>query len=147
MISISSVRFWYCAYFSKISELIDKLNVRSRVKISKPVYELKKKIEKIDSCKVFVLPSRVEGMPQALIEAMARGKIVVGSDSIAIRDLIKDGDNGYLFEFDNPRKLSNKINYILSSDNKKVSTNAKKFVKKFSWNKLVTEIENVFRVL
>ena len=134
-------------YFSKISELIDKLNVRSRVKISKPVYELKKKIEKIDSCKVFVLPSRVEGMPQALIEAMARGKIVVGSDSIAIRDLIKDGDNGYLFEFDNPRKLSNKINYILSSDNKKVSTNAKKFVKKFSWNKLVTEIENVFRVL
>ncbi|MEK6850865.1 MAG: glycosyltransferase family 4 protein [Nanoarchaeota archaeon] len=132
-------------YFDKIKHLIKKLRVEKRIIISQPIYYLNKKIEKIDSCKVFVLPSRVEGMPQSLIEALARGKIVIGSDSIAIRDLIKDGKNGFLFEFDNPRDLARKIDISLKAKNQKIKKNAKIFVKQFSWDKIIDKIEKLIR--
>ncbi|MBI2057046.1 glycosyltransferase family 4 protein [Candidatus Pacearchaeota archaeon] len=86
-------------YFIKLKNLIQELKLNNRVKFSLPIYNLKEKIAKIDSCQIFVLPSKTEGMPQSLVEAMAREKIVIGSNSLAIRDLIKDGDNGFLFEF------------------------------------------------
>ena len=133
-------------YFKKIQDLITKLNISSRVLISSPIYDLKEKIKKIDSCKVFVLPSRVEGMPQALIEAMARVKIVIGSNSIAIRDLIKNNLNGYLFEFDNPRSLAKTIDFALKNNpqNKKIRNQARLFVEKFSWSKVISKIESLF---
>ena len=49
---------------------------------------------------LFVLPSLYEGHPKALIEAMAAGLPVVGSNVIGIREIITDGENGLLAEPD-----------------------------------------------
>ncbi|MDP2672348.1 MAG: glycosyltransferase family 4 protein, partial [Nanoarchaeota archaeon] len=104
-------------YFIKLKNLIQELGLNNRIKFSPPIYNLKEKIAKIDSCKIFILPSKSEGMPQSLIEAMAREKIVIGSNSLAIRDLIKDKENGFLFEFDNPKDLAKKIDEALQQKN------------------------------
>lgn len=130
-------------YLESIKKLIKKLGVGKRIIFTAPIYDIKKKIKKIDSARVFVLPSRVEGMPQALVEAMARGKAVIGSDSIAIRDLIKDGENGYLFEFNNPISLAEKINLALCNKSDKIGKNAKDFAKKFNWNNVIDRIESL----
>jgi glycosyltransferase involved in cell wall biosynthesis len=134
-------------YFKKIKSMIGKLKVSERIKISEPIYDINEKIKKIDSSKVFVLPSRVEGMPQALIEAMSRGKIVIGSDSIAIRDLIQDGKNGYLFEFDNPKSLAEKIDVALENTkmNKEIRKNARVYVNQFSWDNVIKKIESLLK--
>lgn len=128
-------------YSDYLMKCVQEHKVSNRIVFAEPVYSLKKKIEKIDSGKLFVLPSRVEGMPQALIEAMARGKTVIGSDSLAIRDLIKEGSNGYLFEFDNPSDLARTIDKALSQkklNEKKVQNS----VKEFAWNKVISKIES-----
>ena len=44
-----------------------------------PIYNVKEKIKLIDEHAIFVLPSLREAMPQVLLEAMARGKIVISS--------------------------------------------------------------------
>ena len=128
-------------YFAYLKSLVSKLKVENRVSFLKPIYEAKKKIQKIDSAMIYVLPSRVEGMPQSLIEAMAREKIAIGSDSMAIRDLIASGKNGYLFEFDNPRDLARAIDKALSQSGKVIQKNARKSVEKFSWNKIIEKID------
>jgi len=123
-------------YMNELRKLPNFKNVR----FFPPVYNLKEKISLIDSCKIYVLPSRVEGMPQGLIEAMVRGKTVISTDSIAIRDLITDGDNGYLFEFNNPKSLAEKINYAISNP-----IDGSDSIKSFNWNILIKELELLWK--
>ncbi len=45
---------------------------------------------------IFVLPSQLEGHPKALIEAMACGTAVLGTDVEGIREVIQHGQTGWL---------------------------------------------------
>jgi glycosyltransferase involved in cell wall biosynthesis len=47
--------------------------------------------DRLQRCTVFVLPSAHEGLPVALLEAMACGAPVVGSDIPAIADVVRQG--------------------------------------------------------
>ena len=48
------------------------------------------------ACSVFVLPSYREGMPMAILEAMATGRAVVTTDVPGCRETIADGESGTL---------------------------------------------------
>ena len=52
----------------------------------------------LNSSEVFVLPSNYEGSPKALLEAMACGLPVIGTDVPGIREVIQHGVNGLLCE-------------------------------------------------
>ncbi|MBP9868540.1 MAG: glycosyltransferase family 4 protein [Alphaproteobacteria bacterium] len=45
---------------------------------------------------LFILPSRYEGMPKVVIEAMASGIPVLVSDAPGNRDVVRHGENGFL---------------------------------------------------
>jgi len=131
-------------YLARLKILIDKLNLNDRVIFSSPIYDINEKIRKIDSCRVFVLPSKREGMPQSLIEALSRGKIAVASDNLGAKDLITDGKNGFLFQIGNERDLANKIQLALNPGNK-MKIEAKKRVEQFRWDKIIKKIEKVVK--
>ncbi|MEK6891381.1 MAG: glycosyltransferase family 4 protein [Nanoarchaeota archaeon] len=135
-------------YKLKLEALIKQLGLEKKVLFSKPIYDVKEKINKIDSCRFFILPSISEGMPQSLVEAMSRGKIVIASDNLASRDLVEDKKNGFIFNNNDKKDLSEKINLLLISDEKvlnKVRLEASNSVKKFNWKIIISQINELFR--
>jgi glycosyltransferase involved in cell wall biosynthesis len=55
---------------------------------------------------VFVLPSHGEGMPMAVLEAMATGRAVVTCDSDGCRETVVDGESGLLVPPSAPAALA-----------------------------------------
>lgn len=68
----------------------------------------------IDHAYAIVLPSLIDNFPNACIEALAHGRIVVGTKDTGFEQLIEHGVNGYLCEKDNPSELLNTIQKVLS---------------------------------
>jgi glycosyltransferase involved in cell wall biosynthesis len=63
---------------------------------------------------VFVLPSRYgEGLPMAMLEAMATGCIVIVGDVASVSTVISDGTNGYLVKPYDAPGLASKMKVVL----------------------------------
>jgi glycosyltransferase involved in cell wall biosynthesis len=96
---------------------------------------------------IFVMPSLKEGLGLALMEAMARGLAVIGSDIGGIRSLIKDGLNGLLVKPADAASLSNAILELLQDEDraKSLGEAARVFIKEnFSQEKMVLKTEEVY---
>jgi glycosyltransferase involved in cell wall biosynthesis len=60
----------------------------------------------MQTCTVFALPSRQEGLATALLEAMSTSKPVIGCRDQGIAEIIQHGSNGFLVGPDNEKELS-----------------------------------------
>lgn len=131
-------------YKLKLEKLISKLNLKNKVNITDKKFDSKEEIKFIDSGAIFILPSLSEGMPQVLIEAMARSRLVICSDIPASKDIIINGKNGLLFQSNNEKDLANVLNKIDNMESKKIDNirkNARKNAKQFAWEKLIDQLE------
>ncbi|MEG3620286.1 glycosyltransferase family 4 protein [Magnetovibrio sp. PR-2] len=61
---------------------------------------------------IAVLPSYREGMPRALLEAASIGRPLVAFDTPGCRDLVRDGENGFLVPFQDVEALSDALNKL-----------------------------------
>lgn len=107
-----------------LEKLIKELKVEDKVELP-GIYE--NAICEIAKAKVFVLSSRYEGMPNALIEAMACGVACIATDcEMGPRELIEQEKNGILVPTDHISRMSGAM-YELISDSEKarrISENA-----------------------
>lgn len=68
----------------------------------------------IRHAKAVVLPSRVDNLPNACIEAMGLKKIVIGSRGASFEQLIKEGSNGLLCNAGDAPSLEKAIHELMS---------------------------------
>ena len=69
----------------------------------------------IGGVRVFVLPSRVEGLPVSLLEAMALGKPIVATRAGGVPEAIVDGESGLLVDGEDPEALAGAIVRLLEN--------------------------------
>ena len=81
---------------------------------------------------VYIFPSRHEGLPNTLMEAMSTGLPAVASNIGGCEDLIKAGENGYLVATEDPDAFAEKVELLFSDDRlrKRLGTAAADFVRK-----------------
>lgn len=80
---------------------------------------------------IFVMPSKWEGLPMALLEAMAMGKTVVATRVGGIPDVITHNENGLLVDVDDSAALAENLLKVIT-DNKlrlRLGTAAKEMVR------------------
>jgi glycosyltransferase involved in cell wall biosynthesis len=72
----------------------------------------------IEHAEAVVLPSRIDNFPNACLEAMALGKVVVGTRGASFEQLIEDAVSGFLCEIDDRKSLLAAIERALGLDDK-----------------------------
>jgi len=95
---------------------------------------------------LYVHPARFEGMPNALLEAMAAGCPIVASTVDGNRELIEDGVHGWLVPPEDARALAEAIEYALDNPNeaRRRSTAARANATiRFSLDSMIVAWENV----
>lgn len=69
--------------------------------------------ELINQHELVVLPSYREGTPRTLLEAAAMGKPILTTNVAGCKEVVEDGENGFLFEAKNAESLKNSIEKYL----------------------------------
>jgi glycosyltransferase involved in cell wall biosynthesis len=88
-----------------------------------------------------------EGLPLSVLEAMACGVPVVGSDVPGINDVIVNGENGLLVPARDPKALAKAVLTLLNNAELRVrlGQNARRLiVEKYSWDRVIYNIEKVY---
>lgn len=133
-------------YLDKLKILVTNLNLQSRVSFIIKTYGLSEQINEFDKARMFILASKSEGMPQVLVEALARGKLVVASDNPGNKDIIANGKNGFLFNKGDERDLAKKISQALSlkvNQREKMRKSAIKSVSEYTWKKSIKKLTDL----
>lgn len=121
---------------SQLQEVARSNGVKANFLGNIPNHELPKILNRHE---LFVLPSLWEGMPKTLLEAMACGLPVIGTNVTGIREVIKDGENGILCDTDS-NSIRQAITHLMEDEKLKeqLGENARKTIEqRFSLTKLV----------
>ena len=91
---------------------------------------------------LYVHSAITEGFGLALIEAMSCGLPVVCTDGKGNRDLIQEGENGFMVGERDPKLLADKIELLLKNDNLRLEMGekARKFAQGFGMEKYVESL-------
>ena len=124
-----------------LKEQAERLGVINRIKFLG-------KVKEIDKCYayagMFVIPSRSEGFPNALAEAMGAGCSCIAFDFTAgPRDIIVDGISGLIIENGNTTEMAKAIDYLIAHPEKRIqlSKEAIKIREKLNKNIIANKIK------
>jgi len=107
-----------------------------------------RKIALLDNCLVLVNPSSFEAFGLVFLEAWARRKPVIGARIDAVREVIRDGENGFLFEDKSVADLEEKIRIILddrSRAEKMGEAGYEDVLAKYRWEAVIRRVESVLQ--
>ncbi len=97
----------------------------------------------IAGARALVFPSRWEGFPNAVLEAMERGLPVVASDVGAVRTLVRDGETGALVPPDDPAALAGAIERLLADEpaRREMARRARDTARGYGWEEHLNRLE------
>ena len=97
---------------------------------------------------VYVQPSKFEGMPNAVIEAMAAGLPVVATNVGGVCEAVAHGVNGFLVTPDDDADLVNRLTEIVRNPGMRKAMGAagkKRVQERFSMERMISDYERLYR--
>lgn len=129
----------------KLIKLIDLYGIGDILKIKEPVFDYKKSMI-LQETDIFIQPSRWEGQPMGIMEAMAYGIPIIATKGTNMSEEIKNNKCGW--EVDGTAEAIGKCIIEVSEMRKSIDEygkNAKKYiVENFNWDKVSSEIINKY---
>jgi glycosyltransferase involved in cell wall biosynthesis len=130
-----------------LKQKIDELNLGGSCQVLPPAEDISNKF--IESS-IFVLSSRIEGFGLVLIEAMSCGLPPISFDCpFGPREIIKDGEDGFLVDNGNIKALADKINFLIENEaiRKKIGQKARINVERFKIETIMAQWNALFNSL
>jgi glycosyltransferase involved in cell wall biosynthesis len=118
-------------YLPEMKTLAAKLNIAHRVEFRGALSSGPSIFEFLDSVNLFIMPSRAEGLPRALVEAMSRGCPCIASAVGGIPELLEPSD---LVPVGAPEKLAKLILEVAADSNRLLAMSARNLAKAAQFN-------------
>lgn len=137
-------------YISHLQKLIEDSNLKNRVELVGRVEDDKLR-QLYNNASIFVLAARdiegnFEGFPMVFYEANSCGIPVITTKGFGSEYAIKDGQNGYVIEPENPKEIANTMEIILK-DQKLMDSLKKQSLSeasKHTWSKIADRIVEMY---
>lgn len=129
----------------KLISLVGEFNLQNNVSIKE--VEKSRVISQLSLAAVFILNSGYEGLSHTILEAMLAGTPVIATDIGGNPELIKDGENGLLVEYNNKEQLKQAILKLYNNPElrHKFVENSKEVLKKFTFENMINKTINVLK--
>ena len=128
-----------------LSDYIDQKSLSTNVKLLGQVNDMHDFYNRLD---IFVLPSiQPEPFGLVVIEAMEHRLPVIATRHGGPMEIINDGEDGFLVDFNDAKEMAEKILILLNDETKKIKFGEQAFIDKrrrFSVKNMVNGIEQVF---
>jgi len=127
----------------KLKKTVNQLSLQSNVSFlgfRKDIPEL------LSASDIFVLTSRREGLPKAILEAMAVGLPIIATDVRGNRDLVKHGENGLIIPLDDVERTAEAIMKLIAEPELKetMGEKSKELVKYYDLNNILPQMEQIY---
>ena len=134
--------------FEKGIDVLEKIepNIDGSIKYCTSL-EWHKAMEVLKSSQVLVLPSRIESVPQSILEAFYLKIPVIATNVGGVHELVNNNKTGLLVTPNDSKELLEKINYLLNDIDlcNRLANNAHEFVmKNFSWEVLLPKYVKLY---
>ncbi|MFO7985884.1 MAG: glycosyltransferase family 4 protein [Desulfatiglandaceae bacterium] len=95
----------------------------------------------------FVMPSVFDTFGMAVLEAMTAGLPVIITRKVGARDLVEDGQEGFVLpDPPSPRELGEKMRFLTRAENRlTMGTRARMTAGQHDWSKVADRVEGVYR--
>jgi GalNAc-alpha-(1->4)-GalNAc-alpha-(1->3)-diNAcBac-PP-undecaprenol alpha-1,4-N-acetyl-D-galactosaminyltransferase len=106
--------------------------------------------ELMQESQIFALPSKFEGLPMVLMEALSNGMCCIAYDCVSgPRDLIENGKNGLLIENQNADAFEKELERLVADDELRtnLAANAPKSVKDYDLPSIMAKWKRLFNQL
>lgn len=136
-------------YLHEVESLVDKLNLKNKVKFTGFVDNTEKLAAYVDA-DVLVYPATFEIFGLVPFEAIMCGTPIIVTDDCGCGELIKESNSGYSIEYGDVNSLKEKISIILENPQygKEFVDNGKKFVyNRLQWEFIVGQIISNYKTL
>ena len=103
----------------------------------------------LSAAEMLVLPSEYEAFGIVLLEAAAAKTAVIGTNVGGIPEAMSPGNNGLIVEYNDVNNLAKSIAILLEDEkmSKEMGNSGREWAKNFSWESIVKEIENEYRLI
>lgn len=133
------------AYFDSIKDYVRENKLEAHVSINSGIYG-EEKIRKMETCDIFLFPSRFECFPLSIIEAMMCGLCIVSTAVGAIPELVLENNCGLLSKPEDLEELTSILSMIVENDDlrEKYSKNSlKSFENKYQMEAFENSLINI----
>lgn len=126
--------------------LVKKLGLEKRIIFLGYISDIRWLYSAIDC---FVIPSRWEPFGIVALEAYASGVPVIASNVVGLNEVVNDKKNGLLFEPQNMKDMSKKIELLYENSNlrNEIIKNGLETVKNYSLEKYLLNLNSIYRSL
>ncbi len=96
---------------------------------------------------ISVSSSRQEGLPVNILEAMYEGLPIIATDCRGQRDLIINGENGYVVSLDNRDDFVDYLDVLLNDNNKRkdMGEKSREIINSYSLDKVIYGLEKIYK--